>query len=137
MKHIVLIACLLPALAFGQSKADAERVMSRFQKFYNAGQDDSLYYMFSAGDRKYITRAENDNSMKGQRNSDGQLLSFSYLGIDSEDPGHVTVFKTKWSKTGDKTSSFTLDKESKFATFRLGTSSPGIDKLLESEKKGK
>jgi hypothetical protein len=137
MKQIVLIACLLPALAFGQSKAEAERVMSRFKKFFNAGQDDSLYYMFSAGDRKYITRERSDANMQGQRKSYGQLISFSYLGIDTEDRAHVTVFKTRWSKKGDKTSSFTLDEEQKFDTFRLETSSSGIDKLLEAEKKGK
>jgi hypothetical protein len=137
MKQIILIACLLPALAFGQSKADAERVMSRFKRFYNAGQKDSLYYMFSAGDRKAISKERNANDMQWYFDNFGAMISYSYLGIDNEDADHVTVFKTKWTKGGDKTSSFSLDKENKFLTFRLGTSSPGIDKLLAAEKKGK
>lgn len=132
MKKLLFIVLVFPpAFAFSQTKADAERVMGRFMKFYNDRQNDSIYYMFSVGDRKSFSKERNAASMKWYDDDFGKMLSFEYLGIDSDDAAHVTVFKTNWSKGGKKTSSFTLDKENKFLTFRLGTSSPGIDKLLK------
>ncbi len=124
----------MPFIAGAQTKTDAEHVMARLQKFYNAGQYDSVYTLFSDSDRKMLTKERNSESMKWFADTAGKMLSFQYLGVDNDDPDHVTVFMTKWSKNDDKTSSFSLDRENKFLDFRLWTSSPGIDKLLKKNK---
>ncbi len=129
MRYILLFTCILPFTAFSQTKVDADQVMGKFKIFYNAVQNDSMNNMFSASDR--ISGKENAKNMKWYMDKYGTMISFQYLGIDNEDPEHVFVFKTSWTKGGQKTSSFTLDKGNKFMTFRLGTSSPGIDKLLK------
>jgi hypothetical protein len=128
---IALLFLIQPIIVFSQTKADAEHVMGVFMKFYNAGKNDSIYNLLSVSDKKMISKAKNADDMKWYKDNFGAMLSFEYLGIDNEDD-NVIVFKTNWSKGGKKTSSFTLDKENKFLTFRLGTSSPGIDKLLKN-----
>ena len=108
--------------------------MSQFIRCYNASQDDSVYNLFSDTTKKYISPERNARTMKSFRDNCGKVLSYKYLGVDSLDPNFVTVFKTKWSIVGDKTTSFTLDKKNKFDTWRFITSSDGIDNLLKLEK---
>lgn len=135
MRYIfIALLFIFPSAVSAQTKADCEHIMARFMKFYNARQNDSIYEMFSVEDRKYISSGQNAEAMKWNIDSMGFMKSYEYLGIDSDDPEHVFVFKTNWSRIGEKTSSFTLDKEYKFNTFRLWTSSPGIDKLLKKKK---
>ena len=137
MKNLIFIFLTLiqPFIVFSQTKKDAEHVMGNFMKFYNAGQDDSIYSLFSAHDRKAISPERNAESMKWFRDSLGSMKSYEYLGIDKEDQNpDLYVFITYWSKGGKKTSSFTIDKDNKFETFRLWTSSGGIDKLLKNNK---
>ena len=131
---VLLLLFILPVIAFSQTKADYQYVMDKFIKFYNAQQYDSVYNLFSNEGKKFITIERNAETLKRFMEKYGKVTSYKYLGIDSLDPDVVTVFTTKWSIAGDKTTSFTLDKENKFMDWRFITSSDGIDKLLKNRK---
>jgi hypothetical protein len=137
MKSLIFVLLIInqPFIVCAQNKADAERIMGRFMTLYNAGLYDSTYSLFSAEDRELISLERNTDGMRMTRDEGGKLTSYEYLGIDKDDrnPG-LYVFITTWTKVGKKTSSFTLDKEGKFETFRLWTSSAGITKLLKDKK---
>lgn len=77
----------------------------------------------------------NSRSVEGLHSQYGKIESFSYLGIDKEDPNPgLAVFKTKLSKAGRRTTSFTIEPNGSLGTFRFITSSDGIDKMLREEK---
>ena len=67
----------------------------------------------------------------------GTIKSFSYLGIDEEDPAKVVVYKVVYSKYGPATFSLKLHEDGSVGTLRTVTESDGITKLLEKEKAGK
>jgi hypothetical protein len=139
MKTLVILVCLLPLVGAAQTKADYEHVMTKFQRFYNAGQGDSIEAMFRpdiravTASRPMWTKESNATALK----EFGMLKSFSFLGIDKTDPSNVYVFQTFFSKVGDETTSLTLDKSSRLGTFRFMTSSEGIDDLLKKRKAGR
>lgn len=133
MKRITLLLCAIPFISFSQTKADYENAMSKFMKFYNAGRGDSINAMFGADwdetkkTHPLWTNEQNNDLLKEY----GSLQSFKFIGIDKTDPAKVYVFKTVYSKAGEKTTSLTLDKENRLGTFRFITSSNGIRKLLK------
>src|SRR5690349_15742438 len=104
MKSIAFLIFLLPLFVTGQTKNDYERAMSKFQRFYNAGQGDSITAMFYYPESVW-TKESNALRLKEY----GSLKSFKFIGIDTLDPDTVWVFKTLFSKAGTKTTSLTLD----------------------------
>jgi hypothetical protein len=137
MKNLLLILLLSPCLALAQTQPAHEHAMSRFMKFYNNKQCDSIVNMWPA-DAPYIgsiKRSWNKEVVESLHTKYGKLLSYEYVGIDTEDsnPG-LAVFKTKYSVVGEKTTSLSLDDKNYLSTFRLITSSDGIDKLLKVKK---
>jgi hypothetical protein len=139
MKPLALLTFLLPFTIAAQTRADYEHVMAKFQRFYNAGQGDSIHTM----SKPSIQLATKNNPMwTNERNAEalkqfGSLKSFIYLGIDKTDPDKVYVFRTFFSKAGAKTTSLTMDENSKLGTFRFMTTSDGIDDLLKKRKTGR
>lgn len=132
-RFLLLVLSLLPLIATAQGRADYEHVMKTFIRFYNAHQYDSIYNMFSDHDKKYDSPERNKSGIKWYEDKEGDIVSYEYLGIDTTDPNKATVFLTKWSKGGKRTSSFSLDKHNKFLTWRMITSSGGIDAMLSAK----
>jgi hypothetical protein len=137
MKNLLLIFLLLPCFVFAQTQTDYEGAIGRFMKFYNSKQGDSIVKMWPS-DAPYIEsikRSWNKEVMESLHEKYGKLLSYEYVGIDTEDsnPG-LAVFKTKYSVVGEKTTSLSLDDKKHLSTFRFITSSDGIDKLLRVKK---
>ena len=136
MKIYALLVFALPFSAVAQTKNYYEHAMQRFQKFYNAGQGDSINAMFGHGwDEMKSTHPlwTNDQNSKYLKEI-GYLKSFRFIGIDTSDPDRVYVFKTFFSKKGAKATSLTLDSEYNLGTFRFITTSQEISKLLKSRK---
>ena len=136
MKTLAFLAFLLPMTVVAQTKTDYQQVMAKFQRFYNAGQGDSIHAMFKPA----IQSATASHPLwTKERNADllkqfGTLQSFTFLGIDKTDPSNVYVFQTRFSKAGAKNTSLTLDDNSRLGTFRFITTSQGIDVLLKKRK---
>jgi hypothetical protein len=137
MKNLLPIFLLLPCFVIAQTQTDYEVAIGRFMKFYNTKQCDSIVNMWPA-DAPYIgsiKRSWNKEVVESLHTKYGKLLSYEYVGIDTEDsnPG-LAVFKTKYSVVGEKTTSLSLDDKNYLSTFRFITSSDGIDKLLRVKK---
>jgi len=135
MKFFALLIFLLPIAVAAQSKTDYENTMAKFQKFYNAGQGDSINAMFGhiPDDMKSSplwTNSKNEERLK----EFGALKSFKFIGVDNSDPNKVYVFKTIFSKAGAKTTSLTLYKDFSVGTFRFITTSESINDLLRKSK---
>ena len=116
MKLFALLFFLLPIALTAQTKSDYEHAMSKFQKFYNAGQGDSICAMSEHPEwSKFLWANDKTASVL---NEFGTLISFKYIGIDTSDPDSVHVFKTLFSKAGAKTTSLTLHKDNRLGDFR-------------------
>ncbi len=135
MKLFVLVIFLLPIAVSAQSKTDYENTMSRFQKFYNLGHGDSINAMFGHVPEEMKSRPlwTNDENA-ALLNEYGTLKSFKFIGIDKADPDKVYVFKTVFSKAGEKTTSLTLYKDYAVGTFRFITTSESINNLIRKSK---
>lgn len=136
MKILVFLIVLLPITVVAQTKTGYQQVMAKFQRFYNAGQGDSIHAMFKPA----VQLATASNPMWTNKSNAsllkqfGTLQSFAFLGIDKTDPSNVYVFQTFFSKAGAKTTSLTLDENTRLGTFRFITTSEGIDDLLKKRK---
>lgn len=116
------------------SKTDYEHAMARFVKFYNNKQNDSIVSMWPAAMKADMERMWSDKMMERSHSEYGKIVSCKYLGIDTKDPNPgLAVFKTEFSKAGQKTTSLTLEGNY-LGTFRFITSSDGIRELLKNEK---
>lgn len=136
MKILLCIAFLLPIIAIAQTKSDYQYAMANFQRFYNAGQGDSIRAMFPPDIQSEMAKTpmwskENTAAMLKKY---GTLKSFKYIGVDQTDVDTVRVFQTFFSKAGAKTTSMTLHQDNKLGTFRFITTSDGIDDLLKKQK---
>src|SRR6185312_3740357 len=102
MKNLIIVLCFLPMAIFAQSKKDYEKTMTRFMKFYNSGQADSINEMFSdnwkerKAEKLMWTSKQNKNALEEY----GTLTSVEYLGVDKKDG--LSVFKATFSKAGVK-----------------------------------
>lgn len=141
MKVLAFLLFLLPVVTAAQTNKNIEKAMTKFQHFYNTGQGDSINAMFGhtwdqMKNYKPIWTKEGNAEMLEQY---GTLESFQFIGIDRSDPQKVYVFQTKFAKGGEKTTSLTIDKDNKLATFRFITISGRITKLLNKyhQTKGK
>jgi len=135
MKKLTLLLLVAPLVSFAQTQKDFERTFARFVRFYNNNQADSISHMWKPYDGQIgeMWSSEQTALMHAKY---GKIDSYSYLGIDKEDPNpNLAVFKTKFSKAGDKTTSLTIEPNGSLGTFRFITSSDGIDKMLAEDKK--
>jgi hypothetical protein len=131
MKFFAFLILLLPVAMFGQTRGDYEGVMAKFQRFYNEGQGDNISAMFSSTDSKFLwSNKKNIEYLE----KFGTLNSFKFLGIDTLDSQKVRVFKTRFTKAGERITSLTLDKDNRLGTFRLMSRSKGITQLLKKDK---
>jgi hypothetical protein len=137
MKIIALLSVMLPIFVAAQTKTDYENVMSKFQKFYNAGHGDSISAMFGPDHDqiKNINPLWTNEKIASLLGQFGTLKSFKFIGIDTLDPNKVYVFETVFSKEDIKTTSLTLDSDYRLGTFRFITSSEGITKLQKKKKR--
>ena len=137
MKILLCIAFLLPITAIAQTKSDYQHAMANFQRFYNAGQGDSIYTIFHIDNPSWgmgiKSMWSNERTAEALKQF-GTLKSFKYIGVDQTDVDTVRVFQTFFSKAGAKTTSLTLHKDYKLGTFRFMTTSDGIDDLLKKRK---
>ena len=137
MKILFCFVFFLPIVVTAQTKSDYQHAMAKFQRFYNAGQGDSLYPIFHIENSSW---GEGVKSMwSNERIAEllkqfGTLKSFRYIGVDQTDVDTVRVFQTFFSKAGAKTTSMTLHQDNKLGTFRFMTTSDGIDELLKKRK---
>ncbi len=129
MKYFIILACLLPAIAFGQTQKDYDQAMARFVRLYNAQKGDSINASFG-----HKTNIWSNSETASLIEKYGTIKSFKFLGVDHEDPNNVYVYITLFSKAGEKTTSFTIDKQSYFGTFRFITMSDGIEAMLKKKK---
>lgn len=136
MRMLLLFACILPLAAASQTKNDYSQAMEQFQKFYNTGQGDSINFMYGHewDQMKSVKPLWTNDKNARLLEEYGYLKSYRFIGIDTQDPNHVYVFETVFSKAGPKTTSLTLDNENRLSTFRFLTTSDGIDKLMEKER---
>ena len=138
MKLFALVIFLLPVAVAAQSKTDYENAIAKFQKFYNAGQGDSINAMFGHVPDDMKSHPLWTNNTNAERLKEfGILKSFKFIGVDNSDPNKVYVFKTNFSKAGTKTTSLTLYKDLSMGTFRFITTSESINDLLTKSKKSR
>lgn len=137
MKILLCIAFLLPITAIAQTESDYLHAMANFQRFYNAGQGDSICTLFHLDNptmEKGIKSMWSNEGTVDALKQFGTLKSFKYIGVDQTDVSTVRVFQTFFSKAGAKTTSMTLHQDNKLGTFRFITTSDGIDDLLKRQK---
>jgi len=136
MKLLASLLLLLPMAVMAQSETPHEIAMGKFQKFYNAGQGDSINAMFghSWDQAKAIKPMWSNEDVARMLEEYGTLQSIKFIGIDKTDPQRVSVFLTTFSKAGQKTSSCTLDPENALSTFRFMTTSNRISKLVRKAR---
>ena len=130
MKFFALVVFLLPLAVAGQSKTDYENVMARFEKFYNAGQGDSINVLFGQNWGETWSETKAADYLKDY----GKLKSIKFIGIDKEDPNKVYVFKSVFSNVGTKAISLKMEKDNSLSIFRFITSSKSINELLRKSK---
>lgn len=137
MKLLSILVYLIPFTLAGQVSNPYQQTMQNFKKFYNAAQGDSINSMYGRGwDKMKQTKALWTNvKAKELLKEYGKLISFKFIGVDKEDPQKVYVFQTVFSKKHDNATSFTLDSENKFGTFRFSTSSDEIIRLIKNSQK--
>lgn len=133
MKALAFLFFLLPAVTEAQMQSNIENAMMKFQRFYNAGQGDSINAMFGRNwdNAKAVKPLWTNEDSETTLQQYGTLQSFTFIGIDKSDPQKVYVFKTVFTKGGEKTTSLTLDNDHNLATFRFITTSKGISRLLK------
>ena len=134
MKLLVLLAFLMPLAMAAQTADSYQQAMEKFQRFYNAGQGDSINAMYGREwDETKSTKAIWTNEKAADLLKEyGKLKSFKFVGVDKSDPNSVHVFQTVFTKKGAAATSLSLDKENSFSTFRLITDSDEISRLLKN-----
>ena len=135
MKYLLLLSLLCPCCARAQSEADYQNTMARFVRFYNKGLKDSVCTLFPKREKTGCFWALADASREERMlERYGRIISYKYLGIDTTDEEQVRVFKVVFAKAGTKATSFTLSEDGLFGTFRLITSSEGIEYMLGTKR---
>lgn len=136
MKLSVFAIFLLPLTAAAQSNREYNKTMATFQKFYNAGQGDSINTLFnySLEKMKAIGAVWTKEKTAGLITELGTMKSFRYIGVDTSDPEKVHVYETFFSKAGKKMTSLTLHENRRIGTFRLITIPDDMNALQKKYK---
>ena len=102
MRHVIaLLFFFIPFIAFAQTKADYQKVMGQFVKFYNNKQGDEIVNLFEAKYRNDIRHMWTPKEMEKLQGQYGQIKSFKYIGKSPKDP-EATIFTTIFSKLEPK-----------------------------------
>lgn len=123
MKHVVFTLLLLPALVHAQTKADYNKVMNKFVKFYNAGKGDSILKLWALKDRKSIEWMWSPKEMAKLHDQYGLIKSVKYMGKE-DDGSSAVAYQTVFTKIAPNGSSIELSKDKFIYAFVLITSEP-------------
>ena len=138
MRSLLTLAALFPAIVLAQTQEDYIKMMSKFVKYYNNHQPDSICKLFKPKPdiETGCVWTWFESKHKGQNilADDGKIIDYAYLGKDTTDPNDVGIFKVVYKKRGKVAMSFNLDEHKQFGTFRRITSSPEIDAMLKNSK---
>jgi hypothetical protein len=139
MKVLVALMIFIPFAVNAQTNDSYQKAMAKFQRFYNAGQGDSIEAMFSPRpeEMKNVPSLWSNREIAKRLKEYGTMKSFTFIGVDESDPNKVRVFETNFSKAGTKTTSLTLEDGDMLGTFRFITTSPEITQLVRNFRKGR
>ena len=115
----------------GQTSEDLEATLTKFKKYYNQRQVDSLCDMASDSWGEHKKTFFTAKQLASLTDKYGEMRSFKYIGCDPDDG--TPLFKTVFTKS-THAMGILLDNESKFLNFRFKTSSDYIDGLLAKNK---
>jgi hypothetical protein len=119
------ILCFSHAKA--QSHADHDVAMSKFMKFYNAEQSDSICDLFAYCQNIKDSNIWSKPEIMETKKEYGEMISFKFMGYEPGDS--VRLYKTVCTKKTFCTG-ITIDEDKKLLTHRFHTTSPYIKKLL-------
>ncbi len=131
MKHLLYALLFFPFFASGQSKADYEKAMAKFQKYYNQKKGAEIVKMFEGKYRNDIAWMWSKTKMDTLLNEYGKLVSFKYIGQDPNNTGAV-AYSSVFSKIEPNHMNILLNKNKFIETFILVTTQP-----MPLKKKGK
>ncbi len=132
MKLPALLLLTLPFHAFSQSRQDYEATMSKFVRFYNQQQADSLCALFS------LSYQEGKNCFwkTGLLKPDttiyqlyGKITYFKSYVIDKSLPGERMLFGVGFEKQGQRGMTFQL-VDNKLENFHFDTLSPELKEII-------
>lgn len=137
MKKLTLALAFIAIslISFAQTSLNADIVMSRFQRFYNAKMDDSIRAMFSktwGATPEKLKQVWEDGSAGGLHKDYGKIISIKYIGEMDDDPS-TKLYKVVTDKDTHATG-ISLDEENRFLNFRFHTSSDHINKLMGKDE---
>ncbi len=129
MKNIIAIVALL-AVGFtseAQSKADYEKTVAKFQKYYNSHQMDSICYMCANPNDQpktsHITKEQLDHFMS----EFGELNAYKYVPADEPHEG-VMLFQTDFRKSSH-VMGISLNKDKKIEKIFFNVDDKPVDSL--------
>lgn len=123
-----------------QSKHDFEHIMSKFMKFYNNGQKDSLQSLLSTKiDRSERNMFNKPELLQEMKKETGVLRSYKYILTDSSDVDAngrlMSLFIINCSKKVNNQKAFafniSLDQDNKIYNWRFITTSHRNDSLIK------
>ena len=127
MKQLIFILfCIYSFQSVAQKKADYEKTVASFMKFYNSDQSDSISNLFSDSWGKQRSSLWSLKEIKEVKAEYGDMKSFKFMAVE---PGGAILFKTNFAKS-THAMGLVLDKKKKLSTFRFKTTSDYIDSLL-------
>ena len=115
---VFLMLAMLPLIACAQSKADYQRVMGKFVKFYNNKQGDSIVHLWQLKDRKSIAYLWKPEEMNKLHETYGKIKSFKYAKAMTGEAKGVE-FQTIFSNIEPNASGMVLDDKNYIYTFVL------------------
>jgi hypothetical protein len=119
MKKILLLALVMPMIAFAQDKQDYVRQVDKFVNFYNKQQTDSICTLFPDERTTKIKCEWKEASNDGTYDIYGKITGYEYIGVDSSSLRKLTVYKVRFSKKGVVNMSVNLSANHKFTVFLL------------------
>ena len=123
MKGFFIFFLLLPVITIAQTKADYQKAMGKFVKFYNKKQGDSIVNLFDLKDRKSIEWMWTPKEINKLHEKYGLIKSFKYL-MTAPDGNGGEAFEMMFSKIEKNVSNIILDKQKYIETLILITSEP-------------
>lgn len=119
----LLLLFLLPVAAFGQAKADYEKVMNKFAKLYNNKQGKEILKLWGEKDRKSIEWMWSPKELDKLHSQYGKIKSVKYIGKEKKESNAVS-FQTIFAKLEPNGSILELSKDLHIYAFMLVTSEP-------------
>jgi hypothetical protein len=118
------LLCCSFVVSFAQTKADYQRVMDKFVKYYNARQGEKIVSMWEKQEKPAVERLWTKHQVDTLQMKYGKILSFQFDSTQKTQYGAAAFFKVKFSKLLPNGSSFIVNKRNEFTAFELFTSEP-------------